>query len=220
MMYDANEYGKQAAKIRRKVRKCRDITKAEFLSGFTKTHRLHPCVIIVLYYGDDWNGSRNLLGLMDFAGIPEELQALVNDYKICLVEVKKLTDEQMGLFQTDVKQVFQMIKYAGDRKKLAKLVAEDASYHEMDEDAYDMAAAYMKAAGVIEKKQYTKGGKVDMGNGFLDVVEECRQEGSSQKCAVIVRNMLLRGMPDSDICSIAECDTDFVEQVRRENREK
>lgn len=52
MSYDAAEYERQAAVIGNLVKRRKDITSAEFLSGFTKDSRLHPCVTLVLYYGD------------------------------------------------------------------------------------------------------------------------------------------------------------------------
>ena len=43
-----------------------------------------------------------------------------------------------------------------------------------------------------------------------------REEGADDKTRVMVKNMLLRGMPDDDIMAIAECDWAFVDKVRME----
>ena len=48
--------------------------------------------------------------------------------------------------------------------------------------------------------------------------EERRKEGqlsgADEKARTIVKNMLMRGMPDEDIMAIAECDQEFVDKVR------
>lgn len=105
MEYDVREYQRQAVTIRKKVRKKEKLTAVEFLSGFSKDNKLHPCVTFVLYYGDDWDGGCELHDLLDFTDIPERLKALVNNYKIHLIEIKKLKDT--SVFRTDLKQVFE-----------------------------------------------------------------------------------------------------------------
>jgi len=79
MEYDVREYQRQAAIIRKKVRSGKKLTAAEYLSGFTKEEKLHPCVTFVLYYGDEWDGGRELHELLDFTGIPEQMKALVEN---------------------------------------------------------------------------------------------------------------------------------------------
>lgn len=50
MAYDAAEYERQAGIIRKKARRLKNITRAEFLSGFTKEDRLYPCITLVLFF--------------------------------------------------------------------------------------------------------------------------------------------------------------------------
>ena len=93
-------------------RKKENLKQAEFLSGFTKEDKLKPCITFVLYYGDDWDGSVDLHGLLDFTGIPPEIKELVGNYKINLMNVKKL--ESVDAFRTDLKQILNFIKYSKD----------------------------------------------------------------------------------------------------------
>ena len=65
MSYDAAEYERQAAVIGNRVKRRKDITSAEFLSGFAKDSRLYPCVTLVLYYGEVWDGATNLHSILD-----------------------------------------------------------------------------------------------------------------------------------------------------------
>lgn len=82
MGYDAGEYGRQAATIRKEVRKrCKDLESGEYMYGFRKDSRLFPTVTFILYFGEEeWDGARNLHDILDFEGIPESLRELVASY--------------------------------------------------------------------------------------------------------------------------------------------
>jgi len=130
MGYDVREYERQAAEARRRIRaevKARKkeqelvkaeekLTDAEFLSGIRAEEKLHPCVTFVLFYGDEWTGSKDLHGLLDFSEMPEQLRSLVANYNINLLDIKKL--ESTDMFRTDLKQVLDFIRYSGDKDKL------------------------------------------------------------------------------------------------------
>lgn len=76
MGYDVAEYERQASYIRKKIRKDGKSSDAEFLSGFKKTSRLYPCVTLVIFYGKDWDGSKDLHGLLDFIRCSEDRNEL------------------------------------------------------------------------------------------------------------------------------------------------
>lgn len=177
MSYDVAEYERQAAAIRRSVKKRKGITKAEFLSGFTKDSRLRPCVTLVLYYGEDWDGARDLYGIMDFTDIPQELRNKVNNYKVYICEVRKFKDT--GVFTTDLKQVFDYIRCSEDKEKLYELVMNDPAYKALDEEAYDVIAEYTNMDDVMETKQKEqKGDKVNMCGAIRQMIEEGIEQGA------------------------------------------
>ncbi len=179
MSYDAAEYERQAALARNRVRRQKGISSAEFLSGFTKESRLHPCVTLVLYYGQEWDGAENLHGLLDFTDIPEELREKVNDYRIHVCEVRKF--EQTSLFQTDLKRVFDCTRYADDKEKLYKIIATDPAYRELDEETYDVIAEHIKTTELLKIKEYNRdGGKIDMCGAIAELIQEGRIEGLNQ----------------------------------------
>lgn len=178
MAYDTAEYERQAALIRRRVRKRRDITGAEFLSGFTKENRLNPCVTLILYYGEEWDGARDLHGILDFTDIPPELRDKVNNYSIYVCEVRKF--ENTEVFQTDIKQVFDCVRCAGDKEKMYDLIMNDPAYRELDEDTYDIIAQYTKTDELINRKQHKQEGeKVNMCKAIEEMIQDGRMEGMS-----------------------------------------
>lgn len=115
LCYDTGEYEKQAAQIRREVRRNRKgLSAGEYLYGFPKNSRLFPTITFVLYYGEkEWDGARDLHGILDFTDIPDKLRDKISNYQIHVIEVRKL--ESTDVFKTDVSRclilsVFQRIK--------------------------------------------------------------------------------------------------------------
>lgn len=179
MAYDLAEYEKQALKIRKLIRKAKIIPSAEFLSQFGRKEQLHPCITIVLYYGKEWDGSKELYDLIDFTDIPEEIKEYVNNYKVHIVNVSKW--ENVEMFKTDLKQIFSFLRCANDRKKIQELTDGDPEFQRLDEDAYDMLAEYANSPILKRlKKKCKKGGKVDMCKGLQDWAAEERLIGKEQ----------------------------------------
>ena len=247
MSYDAAEYERQASQAGREVRN-RDkdnkdnkynknnkndkddknknsdrstVTKAEFLSGFRKESRLAPCVTIVLYYGDEWDGATTLKEILNMEGIPPELQNEVNDYKIHLCEVRKF--ENTEVFRTDVKQVFDCLRYAEEPDRLRELVANDPSYRAMEPDTYDAIAEYTKTTELMRVKTYhEKEGKVDMCRAITELVERGRREGMEQGMEQGMERGIQQGLAQG-IRGIVETIREFgstKEEAARRLREK
>jgi len=178
MDYDVSEYKRQAAAISRK-RKKKGTGSAEFLSKFSKEDRLMPCMTFVLYYGKDWDGSKSLRELLDFADIPEEFRKYVADYSVNLINVREIKDT--SVFKSDIRQVFDFIKYSEDKEKLRKLVESDEAYRHMDETACEVMALYAKSDEIIRMLENNEdGGEVDMCKALKDWAEEERAIGREE----------------------------------------
>ena len=223
MSYDAGEYEKQAAKIRKMVRKNHSgLCWGEYLYGFRKDSRMYPVVTFILYSGiETWDGPKTLHEILNFTDIPEELRGMVSDYRINLIEIRKLEDT--SVFQTDVRQVFDFIRCSEDKNALWELVAGDPYYKGMEEDAFEVAAHYTNATELIEAKDYYgKDGKVDMCTAITELIADGRaegmkagrEEGIDEKTRSIVANMIRRGMEDADIRALAECEQKLIDEVR------
>ncbi len=217
MSYDAAEYERQAAQTGRKVRNRKDVTKAEFLSGFTKESRLHPCVTIVLYYGEQWDGATSLWELLALEDIPLELQQAVNDYKVYLCEVRKF--ENTEVFKTDIKQVFDCLRYAGEPEKLYRLVSSDPAYRAMEPDTYDVIAEYIGASELMKVKEYREDGKVDMSNAAEGLIEMGRRDGMErgieQGIERGIRQGIKQGVEQGMMKAILELLEDFGQVPKR-----
>lgn len=183
MNADAVIYQRQWNKRRKGHRKKRDLRGAEFLSGFAKTDKLIPSLTLVLYFGTKpWDGPRSLKDMMELSDVPECLKNKIADYPMELLEVRDYPDTER--FRTDIRQVFEFLKYATDKKKLAEYVQTNKSaFSDLNEQAYDMISCMSKSGELKEiKKKYQdkKGGKVNMCKAITDMIAEGRREGKKE----------------------------------------
>lgn len=181
MAYDVGEYEKQAMKIRKEVRRnYQGISAGEYLYGFRKESRLYPVVTFILYSGEEeWDGPKSLYEMLDFTGIPAGLKKMIPDYRVNVIDIRKLKDT--SVFKTDVRQVFDFIRCAKDKKALQELVENDDYYRNMEEDAFDVVSRYTNMVKLIETKEYyRKEGRVDMCKAIMDWLEESREEGREE----------------------------------------
>ncbi|MDE6845475.1 MAG: Rpn family recombination-promoting nuclease/putative transposase [Lachnospiraceae bacterium] len=169
-------------KFRKEVRKnYKGLSTGEYLYGFRKESRLYPVVTFVLYSGEeDWDGPNSLYEMLDFTGIPVGLKKMIPDYKVNVIDIRKLKDT--SVFKTDVRQVFDFIRCAKDKKALQELVEKDDYYKNMEEDAFDVVSRCTNTVKLIETKEYyRKDGRVDMCKAIMDWLEESREEGIQQE---------------------------------------
>ena len=214
MLYDADSYEKQAIKIRKNVRKNRKgLSAGEYLYGFRKSDRLLPTVTFVLYSGSKaWDGPKTLHEILDFADIPIALKEMVSDYKINLIEIRKLEDT--SVFKTDVRQVFDFIRCSSDKNSLKNLIESDDYYKNMEEDAFDVAVQYTNATELIEAKEYyEKEGVVDMCQALTELLADEREEGKDEKLRELVGKKLNKGYSLPEIADMLEESEDIIEKI-------
>ena len=193
--YEVNQYEKQAAEIRRKVKDLKskpqsdasgsnELMPGEYLYGFLKESKLYPVVTLVLYSGKDpWDGPKCLHDILDFTDIPEAIRKMTADYAINLIDIRRLEDT--SVFQTDVRYVFDFIRCAEDKQALLKLVNSEPYYREMDEDAFEVVSMYTNSKELVGMQAYeVNGGKKDVCKAIRDLMEDSRlvgqQEGRKQ----------------------------------------
>lgn len=132
-----------------------------------------------LINGEEWNGSRDLYGILDFTDIPEEMKTLINNYHINLLEIRKL--EQTDMYRTDIKQVFDFIRYSENKAKLRELVQQNPDYRCMSSDAYDVAVEFTGATELIATKEnYVEKEKVNMCKALTEMLQDERAEGREE----------------------------------------
>ena len=193
MSYDATEYERQAADRRREVKLLKYLPADEWLSGFQKQDRLKPCITLVLFFGEEWNGARSLHELLDFTDIPKELQGLVNDYRLHILEVQKLNDT--SVFHTDVKQVFDAVRLSKDPKKFRELIFGDPAFRDLDSEAYNVIVQYTHSNDLLKLRENLKEEKIDMCQALTLMLEGERNEGVKAGKASSILELLSEHAP-------------------------
>ncbi len=181
MHYDVVQYQKQMTKISKEVKNSEEqLTPGEFLYHFRKKDKLHPVVTFVLYSGKEpWDGPICLHDMLDFSEIPDKLKSMIADYQVNIIDIRRLEDT--SIFVTDVRYVFDFIRYSDDKEKLLQLVKNNPYYCEMDEEAYDVVSKYTNSIELISvKDEQLRGGKADMCQAIKDLMEDSRIEGIEQ----------------------------------------
>lgn len=100
-----------------------------------------------------------------------------------------------------------MVRYAEEPEKLKELIEQDKAYQNMEEDAYDMVAAYTHAEELVGMKSFykKKGGKVDMCGAIAGLIAEGKMEGKLEgKDWMLVDLVCKKLKKDKSVETIAE----------------
>ena len=132
-----------------------------------------------------------------------------------MIDIRKF--ENTDIFETDLKQVFDFIRYSKDGEKLKHLVETDCAYRNISEDAYDVIAAFTHADQLTENKNtYKEGGRINMCEALTQLIEdgrnEGRDEGISIKMKELIRKKLSKGKSISVIADELEATVGEIER--------
>ena len=178
MEYEAGEYSRQVAEIKKLHERLEDVTGDEYLCKFSKTDKIWPCITLVLYWGEKWDGSKTLWEMMRLEDLPEALRTYVNDYPTHLVNVKGF--ENTSVFKSDLRLVFDFLKHAKDREGMRKLLLENEAYRTVSRDAYEVMRVHTNLAELdkyMEEKVDEEKEDLDMCQAIRELIEDGRQEG-------------------------------------------
>lgn len=171
MVGDALGYLKEYEEIAKRNKEEKNwASTEEFLSSFKKGDRLHPMVTICVYYGEEmWDGP---ISLTDMLNMPEELRAVVNDYKMNLIQVRE--SEQLRFQNEDVSTVFEVSRniFKKDYEKIEDIYRE----REIDSELGLVIGAITESKELINHALKRKGGRMNM----CTALEELKREGIEQ----------------------------------------
>ena len=199
MLEDAAGYDEQLRILRRLNRRKKRLNSDAFLGGITKEDRFKAVVTIVLYYGSEpWQGARTLYDLLDLDSVPDKVKDLLNDYRIHILEVRRI--QELDRYQTDLREVFGFIQKSGDKAAVKKFAFENAEkFQKLEEDAYDVISILTgsKELETMKEKYREKGGKINLCEAIRGLIEEGKAIGLSLgdqgRSQTVARNMYARG---------------------------
>jgi len=185
MQYDVLEYQEQVTKIRRKnglVHK----GKRKTLGKLRKSDRLWPVYTICIYYGTKkWDGPRSLRDMMDFGADEDGMSEFFADYPFRLFCVNEMED--FSVFQTELQDVFNLMRYRKNKKKMLQLIEENPKYQSLDEETLELLTIVVDEPRIWEQRnRYKQEGKQDGKEGYnmckawKEMKKDARREGKRE----------------------------------------
>lgn len=182
---DAYSYNKQLTDIRKR-HEVEEQRKKHSYQGFTPDDRLIPAVTVCVYYGQEaWNAPVRLVDLMDFSGFDKKEARLwrkyIQDYRIIVLDIRRMPDEQIEHMTSDLKLLFGMLKNSEDKATLQAYIHRHAQ--EVDMLKEDLAEAFMVLSGTAGLKKYLnhnkkeEGGTIRMCKAIDDMIKDSKAEG-------------------------------------------
>lgn len=193
----------------------------EFLSGFWKEDRLIPSITVTIYFGsDDWDGPLSLLEMMEIEE-PEVVRCMDN-YHVRLIAPAQMTEEEIGKFQSSLREVLLFIKYSKDKKNLeGVLKRNEKRFRELERRAADVIQVITHTDLKYEEKE----GSVDVCQAIQEMREEERLKGEkagevrgAKRAEKILNELMKRLIQDKRMEDLkrAVYDGDYKEQLLME----
>ena len=215
MLYDALNYSGQVNGVSEENRK--DgllVTSAEFLSGIRKEDKLIPVVtIVVTFQPEAWDGPMSVHEMLDWRGIPEQVQELISNYKMLLIQPESYEEEKVSNPQSTFGVIMGLLKYASSMENFQKYVDE---HEEVLSNMPVRAAAVLNEFCTLDltEQELEKDEVIDMCQAVREMKEVSRMEGRMEG---ELRGKVLMcaefGMSVEDISQKLSLDTEEVEKI-------
>ena len=186
IIYDALQYGKQVEEIARRHERQKDHpghSQDEYLSGFYKDDRIIPVVTLVIFFGaKKWDGPLSLHEMMGEQ--PSEIMDLVQDYRIHLIQPATLTDEDLGKFQTSLREVMSFIKYSKDKSKIRSLLRDNPRFRALRREAAMVIDEYTNMEFIFDEEE-----SVNMCEGVQGMIDDAVEEAMEKENIALAENI-------------------------------
>lgn len=106
--------------------------------------------------------------MLDFTDIPEQLRDMTSDYRINVIEIRKLKHTEV--FRTDVRQVFDFIRCSEDKKQLQELVEREVYYQHMEEDIVERKVSTVRRGIILGRISGSRNFMCILLKGFLSII--------------------------------------------------
>lgn len=184
MQYDTMEYGKQLEQLRKKNEEEANYESwAERCCKIKRKDRLAPVYTLCVYHGEEpWDGPRCLRDMMDFGKDTDAISNYFADYPLRLICINEEMD--YSVFHTEIRQLFQIIPYRKDKKRLMQLMENNPEYQHMDAETVEAMAVMLNAPQIWEnrekymQKDYEE--EYNMCQALRELQEDARNEGMQE----------------------------------------
>lgn len=184
---DFVNYARQVQMIREKhnkewtdadghIHRPENVSKAEFFARFLETDKIEKCMTLVVYWGEKpWKGAMKFSDL--FAGGMDGAHTIQTELN--LVDVCRMTDEEICSYTSELRTVFGFLKYAKDKDKLSAFINENKAYYSnVSETALNALDELTHSPELqeIRTPKYQREGEIDVCEGIRGMIEDGKKE--------------------------------------------
>ncbi len=138
-----------------------------FLNGVPRGTKLKPVITVVCYFGTKpWDGPRSLHEIFEIKD--PKFKDFIPNYPIYIIDPHALSEAQLQMLETSLREVFMCIKASGNRKSLKEVVNSSPRFQHMDTDAVHLIKAALNLDIKIDSEQKE--------TNMCQAVEEWKQE--------------------------------------------
>ena len=173
------------------------ITAGEYLGRFLKTDRIIRCMTLVVYWGETpWDGPTKLSDLFEGGGGAKASCAVQVDMN--LLDVCRMSDEEICRYTGDLRTVFGFRKYSRDKEKLQAFIAENQTYfNRVSETAVNALEELTHSPELKELRNpryQTQEGGTNMCQAIREMIQDGREEGIREGIRKGVKKGIKKGI--------------------------
>lgn len=168
-------------------------------------------------YRKQW--KRQIMGwarcLYDLLEVEDELKAYVTNYRLNLYDCHE--HDTFGEYKTGLRQVFEAVRYAEDKKKLKEVMEENhEAYSRIDSDTRNMLEVVANIKIPEECKVIGEDGRYDMYKAFEDMRQEGYDEGIEKGIRALIQTCVELGISNDVIIEKCAEKYELTEKHARE----
>lgn len=189
---ESMEYDRQVAEICRKNRAAQKngdkvfSDSGEYMYGFRKQDHLRPVMTLVLSWNDKkWTGAVSLYEMLDFSGF-EDLKGLVADYKLNIVDMDSITNENSRFANNEVRDVISLYLRRNDKTRFKVYVDEHGE--SINSECIKMLNTFVvskELKNYIDDNCGEKGAEKTMCRAITELIEDGRIEGRKEDRLIV-----------------------------------
>jgi len=189
MEMDALLYGREIGRIqeRNMAEKPAYGIEDDFMYCYRRSDYLDPVVNLILYWGrEEWKSPLCLRDMMNLDILSDKLLQLVGDYKVHLISMRSIKEEDLEKMDSDLKYVLGILRCSGSRKRYVDFVFRHREYFSRIPrsalDVIDVCSKIKNLRKYISFVEDPESGEevADMCKALIDIEKHALNEGIRQ----------------------------------------
>ena len=124
-----DEEYEESRKIENEDEKVRYGSEDDFLYRFFKRDKIAPVINLVLYWGKKtWKTPKGISDMLRTTVMPLGMQQMFQEYRIHLIHMREISDEDLECMDSDLKYVLGLMKRADSPEEYERYIHENKEY--------------------------------------------------------------------------------------------